>query len=272
MNKKDIPLNDIFEKNPDREYINGPYSTFDPELSRTAKEFVKKYKNLKKITEDTNDNSLKQIRKTFAENMKLKYKNAVQALVSKNMTDNGNAIIEYFNSFRKNVMDTILSNEILLDYALRFKDLWVNEKETFLMLLDRFLSDKYHIGRSYTYYNPDDTNSAAAFSKRGRGDNTSTSMGFVSKVETLDKFIECFAHEFSHKLVSETPDKTPLGAQAAHIADKFYISSEEDKEGYFGNADEMLSYAAEKAVSDNFETNLRTMVAIKNLKQMLQDK
>ena len=263
MAKQITPLHDELENNPDKDYIAGEYSTFDREFSRAAKELEKKYNDMDNFAKDVKDEGLKKFTETFAKNMKLEYKKAIQNLVGEKALTQRKVVVDYFRTLRMNIMKAVLNNEILLDYALRFKDLHYFEKETFIKILDRILSDNmYHVKRSQIFYSPDDTSSAAYFSKRhGRGDDDVTSIGLSKHVETLDECINSFAHEFSHKIVSENPNMSPFGSQAAYIADKFYISSKEDKKGYTFNADELLAYAVQTVVSTDFEKDLRMIVA-----------
>ena len=267
MNKKYAPLNDDIETNPDRDYIKGPYSTFDVELSRSAKELSKQYKKLKNFGQDEPDEGLKKVKEAFAKNMKVQYKKAAQTLVANKMVANKDAVIKYFQSLRTNIMSAILNNEILLDYALRFKDLWMYEKEHFLTVLDRVLSNVYNMEYSHANYRKDNEKSGMAFSARGKNENRATTISFYTDVDSLDKFIEAFAHEFSHKITSETPNMGPLGAQAAHIGNVFYIPDAEDREGYYANADEILSYTVEKAVANDFEKELKArLIQRENIK------
>ena len=264
MNKKDIPLSDKIENNPDAEYIRGMYSTFDVELSRKSKDLAKKYNELKDFGKDEEDEFIRQVKADFSKNMKLEYKKSAQMLAAKKMTENKEALIKYGRDLRQNIMNAILNNEILLEYALHFKDLSYSfEKEHFITILDRVLSDNiYHMGRSHVSFCRDEDHSGWSYSSEGVDDNKRTTITFYSDVDTLDEFICVFAHEYSHKITSENPNLGPLGAQAAHIANKFYISPKENMGAYrYYNADELLSYTIEQFVSQNFEKDLRLAVA-----------
>ena len=262
MTKKFVPLNDNPEQNPDTKYIGGEYSTFDADFSNKVKELRKSYKTLDDIKNDavngTQNNKAKKELRDFIEKKQRAFKNAAQQLAANKMLQQEKAIKLYLVKTRKDIMSTILNNEMLLSYALRFSDLHIWEKEAFLKLLNKKLSDFYGIewGDDAVLNTYGETGNAAYTpASRIHG----SCIRIDGNPETLDEFIKLFAHEFSHKLVSEKPNATPFGAQAAAVTHEFYVNSKEDAHDYMFNADELLSYTIEQSIATNFESDLRLL-------------
>ena len=248
MDKKNILDDNNAGINPNRKYLVCSYSTFDAKLSRAAKEFAGKYNDA--VNKNDKPNALA-------------YKKAIQKLVGQKMLEKPDAIFEYIHTLRANIMNTILDSDLLMQFAIQFKKLTPEEKKSFMAVLDKNLSKKYDINHSDIFYMPNDNNSDALYAPTSENGGERSSIAVRKEIKTLEECMSVFSHEYSHKITFENPDASPLGAQAADLAHKFYIFNKEDHAGYTENADEALSYAVQTIVAKDFEKDFLASMAMR---------
>lgn len=182
------PFNDNFETNPDKKYIGGEYSTFDPELSKLSK----------------------QVQAGKASHTKLYM--AARKQVDKNKA-------KKFNQYIQSLFETVVYEKGMYDKLADWDNISTSQKENLgQQVIDKvikLLGTDYGIGKIWVKYS---TNvKVADFGNRTISVNFSH-----TTLSDPGCYIEILRHEFTHAIDEITPQNSPLGAQISHISQENY--------------------------------------------------
>jgi len=258
------PMNDDFENNPDRDFISGPYSTFDPALLKLGRK-AKLYKRAVEehlapkhnVAKDAGNDALaKRIKEEYDDRV-VKIEKRVQS----SLHINDKILTQIARTLRKDIMTVIVNNSNLREPALNFSRLDDDDEQiTFGQeLMDR-LSLRYSHGIPGRFRLEPDVNPYY---------DTRTDTIVLNPELALDDFITDFAHEYGHRISYMNPNQSIHGAQQEYVERQNYITgAKKYPVEYACNVDEISSTKIEEIVGKDFEKDLKNKLKHKKLFQI----
>ncbi len=217
MNKKYAPYNDDVETNPDKDFIGGPYSTFDPELAEISENEIIKGNNYPGL--------IKRAQLFSKANEKISRGKA------KKLSD---YILHLFNwAFGQPHIASALKHFDSADDSIKVKlgQKILDDVTDFFNIDYNNAMPKIKLKRDPTL-----TTGLAAFDFKTK----TIKINFARKmylegqnepVDAVTAFFELLRHEYAHAVDMLAPHLSALGAQTVHVARKHYVTNHVDSEG-----------------------------------------
>lgn len=137
----------------------------------------------------------------------------------------------YANCLFENTVNTVIKNPFLLDCVQHFDNLQLSTKQLFGQILFSQMANLYnqdHGNATSLFFIANDNPAVKAYY------DSKHTIVFQQRVCTencdIENFIQMFAHEFSHYLYIQCPNKTDVNAQQAYIIKYGYIYELEGEE------------------------------------------
>lgn len=242
------PYNDEIDENPDRDYIAGPYSTFDPELSRIAAAANRQRPRRHSKLHPYELLGIGPRKEKLVKRWVLMA--ATQRLSERKLFE--------FNSLLSNEYIDILSQPDMRKQIIRFdtmsNSLKLNFAQTLVNeLIKTFKPDGVDIPpipvKSSTKteimcleHDLDDLSSGVIHINFSDRDN-----------KDAGKFCRNLFHEFVHWVDVRAPNASPLGAQIANLAQRFTSTYRENTKNYFLNPTEINAYISHEYIPQMVE-------------------
>ena len=216
------PFNDSPKTNPEYGKIDGPYSTFDPELSKFAKLMPNN----------------------------LPGKKAILAAASRKLSRNK---LNKFHDYLVGTYIKILQSDDIITKMKSYSGMSNDDKLFFaddiVKRLIKQINTKHKIFSQLRvgYENNPKSESIAFFYHHKTEPDKSMlvfNVGNERSATSVTWFMASLFHEFVHAISSLAPHISPLGAQLKHLASKYGVSSDEDDDAYVTSPDEINAYAS----------------------------